>query len=116
DWRSGRLYVPRDVQAAAGASERDLVDAPAGPLPAAWTAALANCVAITREQFSAGRVVCDGVRGRLRYELRLTWLGGQRILDRVDRARRELLTYRPTLRGSDVPMLLWRAMRWPAHA
>jgi squalene synthase HpnC len=116
DWRSGRLYVPRDVQAASGASERDLVDAPAGPLPASWTSALASCVAITREQFAAGRAVCDGVRGRLRYELRLTWLGGQRILDRVDRARRELLTYRPTLRGSDVPLLLWRAMRWPAHA
>src|SRR5262247_1859884 len=50
DWRSGRLYVPRDVQAAAGASERDLVDAPAGPLPVSWTLALANCIATTREQ------------------------------------------------------------------
>ena len=116
DWRSGRLYVPHDVQAASGASERDLVEAPAGPLPASWIAAMANCVSVTREQFAAGREVCDGVRGRLRYELRLTWLGGQRILDRVDRARRELLTYRPTLHGSDVPLLLWRAMRWPAHA
>jgi hydroxysqualene synthase len=116
DWRSGRLYVPREVQAAAGASERDLIDAPAGPLPSSWTSALAQCVAVTRGQFAAGRAVCDGVRGRLRYELRFTWLGGQRILDRVDRARRELLTYRPTLSGSDVPLLLWRAMRWPAHA
>ena len=116
DWRSGRLYVPHDVQAASGASERDLVEAPAGPLPASWIAAMAHCVSVTREQFAAGREVCDGVRGRLRYELRLTWLGGQRILDRVDRARRELLTYRPTLHGSDVPLLLWRAMRWPAHA
>ena len=76
DWRSGRLYVPRDVQAASGASERDLVAVPAGPLSAAWTSALAQCVAVTREQFAAGRAVCDGVRGRLRYELRLTWLGG----------------------------------------
>ena len=116
DWRSGRLYVPRDVQAAAGASEHELADAPAGPLSAAWAAALAQCVAVTREQFAGGRAVCDGVRGRLRYELRFTWLGGQRILERVDRARRELLTYRPTLHGGDVPLLLWRAMRWPAHA
>jgi hydroxysqualene synthase len=116
DWRSGRLYVPRDVQAAAGASERDLTAAPAGPLPAAWTAALAQCIAVTREQFAAGRAVCDGVRGRLRYELRLTWLGGHRILEHVERGRRELLTYRPTLHGSDVPLLLWRAMRWPTYA
>jgi len=116
DWRSGRLYVPGDVQTASGASERELREAPTGPLSAAWAAALAQCVAVTRERFAAGRAVCDGVRGRLRYELRLTWLGGQRILERVERARRDLLTYRPTLHGSDVPLLLWRAMRWPAHA
>jgi squalene synthase HpnC len=112
DWRSGRLYVPRDVQASAGASERELVDAPAGPLTPPWASALGQCVAVTREQFAGGRAVCDGVGGRLRYELRLTWLGGQRILERVDHARRELLTYRPTLGGGDVPLLLWRALRW----
>jgi len=116
DWRSGRLYVPRDVQAESGASERDLVRSPAGPLSSAWTSALAQCVAVTREQFAAGRAVCDGVRGRLRYELRFTWLGGHRILERVDRARRELLTYRPALGGGDVPVILWRALRWAAHA
>src|SRR5438477_6373840 len=115
DWRSGRLYVPRDVQASAGASEHELADAPAGPLTPHWASALEQCVAVTREQFAAGRAVCDGVRGRLRYELRLTWLGGQRILERVDRARRELLTYRPTLGGGDVPVILWRALRWSAH-
>jgi phytoene/squalene synthetase len=112
DWRSGRLYVPRDVQASAGASECELADAPAGPLTPPWASALEQCVAVTEEQFAAGRAVCDGVRGRLRYELRLTWLGGQRILERVDNARRELLTYRPTLGGGDVPLLLWRALRW----
>jgi squalene synthase HpnC len=112
DWRSGRLYVPRDVQASAGASERELADAPAGPLTPPWASALEQCVGVTQEQFAAGRAVCDGVRGRLRYELRLTWLGGQRILERVERARRELLTYRPTLGGGDVPLLVWRALRW----
>ena len=112
DWRSGRLYVPRDVQASAGASERELVNAPAGPLTRPWASALEQCVVVTQDQFAAGRAVCDGVGGRLRYELRLTWLGGQRILERVDRARQELLTYRPTLGGGDVPVLLWRALRW----
>jgi squalene synthase HpnC len=112
DWRSGRLYVPHEVQAATGATEHGLAAAPAGPLPVAWAAALAQCVAVTEQQFAAGRAVCDGVRGRLRYELRLTWLGGRRILERVERARRELLTYRPTLGGGDVPLLIWRAARW----
>jgi hydroxysqualene synthase len=116
DWRHGRLYVPREAQAAAGATEHELRARPAGPLPSSWTAALAQCIAVTDEQFRAGRAVCDRVTGRLRYELRLTWLGGRRILERVDRARHELMTYRPTLGAGDLPLLVWRAARWPAHA
>ena len=116
DWRSGRLYVPREVQSQTGASERELAAAPAGPLTMPWSEAIARCVAVTREQFAAGRAVCDGVRGRLKLELRLTWLGGQRILEHVDRARLELMTYRPTLGGGDLPVLLWQAARWPSRA
>jgi hypothetical protein len=86
-------------------------------LSSAWTAALDRCVAVTREQFAVGRAVCDGVSGRLRFELRVTWLGGRRILERVSRARRELLTYRPALAAADVPPLLWAAICWrPSRA
>lgn len=116
DWRQGRLYVPRDVQQAEGVSERELAEMPAGPLSPGWGRALAQCVAVTEQQFAAGRAICDGVRGRLRYELRLTWLGGRRILDRVDRARRELMTYRPALGSADVPALIAGALLWPSRA
>ena len=109
DWRAGRLYVPREVADACGAAETDLHD---GRLTDAWSRALAECVAVTSEQFERGREVCDGVAGRLRYELRLTWLGGRRILERVDRLRHNLLTERPTLGGADVPIILWRAAGW----
>ena len=109
DWLIGRLYVPRDVTAACRAREMDLH----GPfLDDAWAAALRECVAQTRAQFDAGRAVCDGVRGRLRYELRFTWLGGMRILERVERTGAALLSQRPTVGKSDVPRLLWRAVRW----
>ncbi len=116
DWRAGRIYVPHDVQAACGASEDQLADESADALAPAWTAALAQCVATTREQFAAGRAVCDGVAGRLRYELRFTWLGGSRILDRVNADRSQLMTHRPTLGRSDLPSLVWRAARWPSLA
>ena len=109
DWRAGRLYVPREVAGACGATETDLRD---GRLTDAWSRALAECVAVTSEWFDRGRAVCDGVAGRLRYELRLTWLGGHRILERVDRLRHNLITQRPTLGVADVPALLWRAARW----
>jgi len=120
DWRSGRCYVPREVQLACGATEDALVasctgsSAAAASLSPGWTRALGQCVAVTQEQFRAGRAVCDGVRGRLRYELRFTWLGGRRVLERVDAARRMLLIRRPTLGAADLPILLWRAARWPA--
>ena len=51
----------------------------------------------TRALFAAGRAVCDGVDGRLRWELRLTWLGGSRILDRLERAGYDVFNHRPTL-------------------
>jgi squalene synthase HpnC len=112
DWLAGRLYVPHDVAAASGAREMDLN----GPrLTAAWTDALRQCFAETRARFAAGRVVCDAVSGRLRYELRFTWLGGARTLERVERTGADLLTVRPALTSRDLPVLLWRAARWPAH-
>jgi hydroxysqualene synthase len=112
DWRAGRLYVPREVLDAAGASEADLGDDRQRRLNRAWTDALERCVAVTEEQFARGRDVCDGVRGRLRLELRLTWLGGRRILERVDAARADLFDYRPTLGAKDIPALLGRAAAW----
>jgi len=109
DWRAGRLYVPRDEQVAGGAGERELE---IGRISPAWSRVLQRAVAVTREQFELGRGVCDGVTGRLRLELRLTWLGGACILERVDRGRDRLLDVRPALGAGDVPRLLWRAARW----
>jgi squalene synthase HpnC len=112
DWTSGRLYVPRDVTAACRAREMDL-DAPF--FNDAWMAAIRQCVDMTRTQFEAGRAVCDGVAGRLRYELRFTWLGGMRILEAVESTGAALLTQRPSIGKGDVPSLMWRAARWSAR-
>jgi phytoene synthase len=110
DWRAGRLYVPLETAAEFGAQESDLN----GPsLTPAWSAALGECARMTRDRFDAGRSVCDRVRGRLRFELRLTWLGGCRILERADARRRDLLSYRPVLGAADLPALVWAALRWP---
>jgi phytoene synthase len=109
DWRAGRLYVPREVARASGAAEADLEN---GRVTPAWARALGDCVAATEKLFDQGRAVCDGVRGRLRWELRFTWLGGRTILERVDGRRADAMTHRPTLGAGDVPGLLWRALRW----
>jgi squalene synthase HpnC len=113
DWRAGRLYVPRTVQESCAATETQLTG---GSLTAQWVQAIEQCAAVTRDLFDQGRAVCDGVDGRLRLELRLTWLGGRRVLDRVVARQASLPTARPTLGARDVPGLLWRAVRWDGAA
>ena len=109
DWRAGRLYVPREVQDACGAIEADLST---GTITSPWARALDACVDRTQALFQEGRGVCDGVGGRLTLELRLTWLGGRRILERVHARRADLFHHRPTLGAADVPLVVWRAARW----
>jgi hydroxysqualene synthase len=112
DWRAGRLYLPLEEHAACGAREAELER---GDLSAAWSLALARAIGRTRAMFEEGRAVCDGVGGRLRLELRFTWLGGMRILERTDRVRSRLLVERPALGGGDVPAILWRAAWWTRY-
>jgi phytoene synthase len=70
----------------------------------------------TRELFVCGRSVCDGVSGRLGLELRLTWLGGMRILERVEAAGFDVLAHRPALGSSDIPALAWGVITWRASS
>ena len=109
DWQRGRLYLPADIRQRHGARDSDL---DARRLTPEWSAAIADAARRTRELFNAGHAVCDGVRGRLRLELRVTWLGGTTILDRLERVGYDVFTSRPTLRGRDVVPLLWRAAVW----
>jgi phytoene synthase len=109
DWQKGRLYVPRDECERSGAREADL---DARVMSAAWREALSEMAARTRRLFDQGRAVGDSLDGRLRYELRLTWLGGVRILDRLEQVGFDVFTARPTLGKSDVPALLWNAITW----
>lgn len=113
DWTIGRLYVPADERARAGAKESDL---DARRMTAEWRDALAAVTRRTRELFAAGRPVCDGVAGRLRWELRLTWLGGSRILDDLERHRFDVFAHRPALGAADAAPIVWRALTWRRSA
>lgn len=121
DWPRGRLYVPEDVWRAHDADPSTLHSR---RITAGWVAALQDCSERTRALFAAGREVCDGVSGRLRYELRATWLGGTRILNRLERAGYDAFEARPSLGAGDALViacgtLLWRETPWretpPSH-
>jgi len=109
DWSIGRLYVPVDDRMQAGAREEDLAD---GRLTPEWRRVMALMVRRTRELFAQGQNVCDTVTGRLRWELRLTWLGGSRILNKLERADFDVFHHRPTLGARDIPALVRDAVLW----
>ncbi len=110
DWSRGRLYVPEEIWRAHNASPSSL---DAKQMTAQWKAALADCGARTAALFERGRPVCDGVRGRLRYELRATWLGGTRILDRLAAAGYDVFqSGRPALGPADALVIACGTLLW----
>lgn len=109
DWGRGRLYVPLEERDRANARDTDLEAARMTP---EWRTALESVTRTTRALFREGRPVCDAVGGRLHWELRLTWLGGMRILDATEAAGFDVFNHRPRLRTIDAPILLWKALWW----
>jgi phytoene/squalene synthetase len=115
DWDRGRVYVPADVWRLHGVtldSSRGVSVLPGLAIDASWRTALADVVSRTRALFAEGRPLCDALHGRLRYELRATWLGGVRILDRLVAADYDAVAHRPSLRIGDAPWFAWRLMTW----
>ncbi|HKV99683.1 MAG TPA: squalene synthase HpnC [Vicinamibacterales bacterium] len=113
DWRKGRVYLPLSIVQAANADLQDLGRRRMSP---EWQRALSDVTGRTRALFASGRPVADGVRGRLRWELRATWLGGMRILDKLERAKFDVFRKRPKLGGADMLPIAWRTITWQGRA
>ena len=109
DWLRGRLYIPSDIFREHGATEQQLR---APQLSKAWRTAVAETAVRTRGMFENGRALCDTVGGRLGLELRLTWLGGRRILDRLEMNGYDPRARRPTLGWSEALPLAWKTATW----
>ena len=109
DYGRGRIYLPVEEMRTHGAEERALSE---GRITPEWGRALAAAVRRTRELFNAGRPLCDHVRGRVRWELRATWLGGWRILDRIESAHFDLWRHRPAIGAADAPWLVGAMVAW----
>ena len=105
----GRIYLPDEELRAHGASAADVAGTVMTP---ALTRAVAAAVGRTRGLLDEGRPLCDAVRGRLGYELRATWLGGTRILDRLEGAGYDMIHRRPSLGPADAPWFAWRMLAW----
>jgi squalene synthase HpnC len=109
DFDRGRIYLPAEEIRGHGATESDLAS---GRLTQAWRGAMAAAVARTRAMFLAGRPLCEAVAGRLKHELRATWLGGMRVLSRIEHVDFDVVERRPSLGATDVPWLAWKLVTW----
>jgi squalene synthase HpnC len=109
DQQKGRVYVPRDVQQQAQAQDDDFSN---GSWSLGWQNALRESARRTRERFVEGRPLIDRVKGRLRYELRATWLGGTRVLDKLESQDYNVLHRRPRLGTADAVAIGWQTLRW----
>ena len=103
DLARDRIYLPRSIQTHHGASE-DSLD---GGAAHEWRCAVADVVARTRELFTRGRALPTLLRGRLRLEIRATWLGGMRVLDRIEQSGFDPFR-RPFLGTGDAAWILMR--------
>jgi hydroxysqualene synthase len=111
DLRKDRIYVPRELLARHGVGEWDLN---AGRVNDAFRGLMGDLIARTRALFAAGRPLCDRVERDLRFEMRLTWLGGSAILDRIEAVGADVFRRRPHHGLVEKAALAWRAWRWAA--
>lgn len=109
DGRKDRVYLPQQDLAKFGYSEADLA---AGVVNPAFRDLMAHEIARTRALFWRGRPLCDAVSGRLRFELRLVWHGGMRILEKIEAHGYDIFRRRPVLRAADHARLAWRSLVW----
>ncbi|HZM69564.1 MAG TPA: squalene synthase HpnC [Candidatus Cryosericum sp.] len=109
DLERGRIYLPESDRLHHGVSEDALL---AGRVDDAFRSLMREQIGRTRGLFEAGRPLCDRVRGRLRAELRLTWQGGWRILERIEDAGYDVFRRRPRLTSRDAGPILLRSVLW----
>ncbi|MEO6222479.1 MAG: squalene synthase HpnC [Vicinamibacterales bacterium] len=113
DWANGRLYVPLDIVSTHHA-QLDALDQKRWTPE--WGAALADVGQRTKALFTTGRPVADHLRGRLAWELRATWLGGHRILDRLAASDYDVFLARPSLTWRDAVSIAASVVTWRRSA
>jgi len=109
DLSRDRVYAPRELL------ERFHVkpwEMNAGEMTEGFRALMGELVARTRPFFERSRSIGDRVGRELRFELRLTWLGGSSILDRIEAVGGDVFHHRPHHSLFAKAALAWRAWRW----
>lgn len=102
-----RIYLPEDEMTEFGVTFEDLR---AGRFTDRFASLMKFQVDRTSAIFEQGRGLPGRLSGRLAIEMRLTWLGGMRILDRIRLQGYDTLSRRPVITGADKLRLMFQAI------
>jgi squalene synthase HpnC len=109
DANKDRIYVPQQDMDTFEIGEEGVMYGPA-------TRASRELIAMQTDRtwalFLSGRPLCDDVSPALRKELRLVWLGGTSILEKIDAAQWDVWSRRPKLNFRDWAGLFGRWLFW----
>jgi squalene synthase HpnC len=107
DLKKGRVYYPKIELKKAGVSETRLLALEDSP---SVRALVKSVVDFTDNYFQQGGPLLESVEGRLKLELRATFLGGQGILKKIRRMDYNVLRNRPTLGAWDKAGLVFKTL------
>jgi len=106
DLKKDRIYLPEDDLVRFDIVEKDLKNFSVNQK---FKSLMQFEVERTRDMFVRGKSLCVSVPGRLGLELRAVWLGGMRILDRIQKNGYDVFTNRPVITSSDKLRILFLA-------
>ena len=109
NFERGRIYIPADDLHHFQVSESDIGNRRTGP---AIGALVRYEVARIRALFERARPLVDHIGHSFAIEMALVWHGGMRILDKIERAGRNLLRQRPQLDAVDKAQVVLRSLAW----
>lgn len=109
DFGRGRIYIPQEAMRRHGVEDAALAS---GRADAAVRALVKECVAHARSCFETARPLPRRAGGRLGWELRLTWLGGMRILERIAAADDDVLSGPVRIGPADAALIALRSLAW----
>jgi squalene synthase HpnC len=107
DLKKNRIYLPENDRESHGVTEQSLF---AGQADEGYRKLLKFEVDRTQGIFDQGAPLTRDLRGKLRVEIRLTWLGGTTILRKIEAQDYDTLTRRPKLGKFEMAALFARAL------
>ncbi len=108
DWDKGRVYLPQSDMAKFRVSEAQIA---AGDTSGLWTPLMLKEIGRARAMLAAGAPLGRRLKGRFGFEIRMTILGGERILQKLHASGGDVFKARPVLTRKDWLYMFWRALK-----